>query len=214
MKQLFLLIFFLSSALFSKSITLTQKEYKEIKAMPNSKAITKRLAQYLRLKKKIKDFELIRKLSHVNSFYNRILPVDDNDKYNADDYWATPKEFLVQGRGDCEDYAIAKYFTLKEVGINPNNLFMAVVQVKGESSYHMVLLYFENKKDVPLVLDNLSFRVLPFEKRKKLEPKFIFNEKEIFLLKDKKIHKKVNKINWGKVDKWQDLLHRVYTLKQ
>lgn len=214
MKQLFLLMFFLISSLFANGIKLTQKEYNEIKAMPNSKAITKRLAQYLRLKRKVTDFELLRKLSHVNSFYNKILPVDDNDKYNADDYWATPKEFLVQGKGDCEDYAIAKYFTLKEVGINPNNLFMAVVQVKGESSYHMVLLYFKDKKKTPLVLDNLSFRVLPFEKRKKLIPKFIFNEKEIFILKNKKIYKKVKKIDWGKVDKWQDLLHRIYTLKQ
>lgn len=207
-------MFFLISSLFANGIKLTQKEYNEIKAMPNSKAITKRLAQYLRLKRKVTDFELLRKLSHVNSFYNKILPVDDNDKYNADDYWATPKEFLVQGKGDCEDYAIAKYFTLKEVGINPNNLFMAVVQVKGESSYHMVLLYFKDKKKTPLVLDNLSFRVLPFEKRKKLIPKFIFNEKEIFILKNKKIYKKVKKIDWGKVDKWQDLLHRIYTLKQ
>lgn len=213
MKQIFLLIIFLSSIVFSKSIQLTKDELKDIKAAPNSKAITKRLVQYVQLKRKIYDYELIRKLSHVNSFFNRILPVNDSTKYNADDYWATPKEFLVQGKGDCEDYAIAKYFTLKETGIDKNKLFLAVVQVKGETSYHMVLLYIENKKSMPLVLDNLSSKVIPFNKRKKLEAKFIFNEKTAYLLKNKKIHKEV-KINWGKVNKWEKLLHRVYTLKE
>ena len=54
-----------------------------------------------------------------------------------------------------------------------------------------------------------SFKVVPFDIRKKLEPKFIFNEKTAYILKDKKIHKEV-RIKWGKVDKWQALLNRVY----
>ena len=66
------------------------------------------------------------------------------------------------------------------------------------------------KNLMPLVLDNLSFRVIPFDIRKKLIPKVIFNEKETFILKDKKIYKKA-KINWGKIDKWKLLLNRVYS---
>jgi hypothetical protein len=104
---------------------------------------------------------------------------------------------------------IAKYFTLLETGIPKDKLFLSIVQVKGESSYHMVLLYIENKKAMPLVLDNLSFKVVSFDIRKKLIPKVIFNEKIAYLLKNKKIYKKV-KINWGKVDKWQKILDRVY----
>ncbi|XPV52922.1 MAG: hypothetical protein ACNI3H_11510 [Halarcobacter ebronensis] len=73
----------------------------------------------------------------------------------------------------------------------------------------MVLTYLENKNSMPLILDNLSFRVLPFIKRTDLTPKFIFNEKEAFILKNKKIHKKV-KVDWGKEDKWKNLLNRIY----
>jgi hypothetical protein len=73
----------------------------------------------------------------------------------------------------------------------------------------MVLLYIENKNSMPLVLDNLSFKVVPLNKRPKLKVKFIFNEKDSFILKNKKIYKKV-KVNWGKENKWENILKRVY----
>ena len=209
MQQLFLLIFLSITLLYSKSITLSNNDLQSIKSSPMEKAITIRLIKYLELKKKVKDFEILKKLSHVNVFYNKILPINDATKYQVDDHWSTPKEFLINGKGDCEDYAIAKYFTLIETGIPKDKLFLSVVKVKGATNYHMILLYFENKKSMPLVLDNLSFRVLPFDIRKNLDPQFIFNEKEAFLLKNKKISKKV-RIKWGKVDKWQGLLDRIY----
>lgn len=209
MKQLILLILISFTLLNAKSIQLTNEDLKKIDSHPYSKAIKLRLLKYIELKKKIKNMDLIRQLNHVNTFYNRILPVHDATKYQVDDHWATPKEFIIEGRGDCEDYAISKYFTLKESGISVDKLFLSVVKVKGATNYHMVLTYLENLKSMPLVLDNLSFKVLPFDKRTDLEPQFIFNEKQAFLLKDKKVHKKV-RINWGKVDKWQLLLDRVY----
>ncbi|PLY07996.1 MAG: hypothetical protein C0625_03350 [Arcobacter sp.] len=209
MQQLFLLIFLSITLLHSKSITLSNNDLKTIKSSTNEKAITIRLVKYLELKKKVKDFKILKKLSYVNAFYNKILPINDATKYNVDDHWSTPKEFLINGRGDCEDYAIAKYFTLLETGVPKEKLFLSVVKVKGATNYHMILLYLENKKAMPLVLDNLSFKVVPFDIRKKLKPQFIFNEEEAYLLKNKKIYKKV-RINWGKVDKWQLLLDRVY----
>ena len=209
MKQLILLIFLSTTLLATKSIILTNSDVERINSDYYKKAIYLRLLEYIKLKKKVKDFELIKKLNYVNTFYNRILPVQDSRKYKVDDHWATPKEFLIEGRGDCEDYAIAKYFTLLEVGIPKDKLFFAIVKVKGETNYHMVLLYIENRTSMPLVLDNLSFKILPFDKRKRLEPKAIFNEKESFILKNKKMYKKV-KIDWGKVNKWELLLDRVY----
>ena len=209
MKQLILLIFISIISLSAKSITLSNDDLRGIKSSTNEKAITIRLIRYLELKKKVKDFRLLKKLSHVNAFYNKILPVNDSLKYKVDDHWATPKEFLINGKGDCEDYAIAKYFTLLESGIPKDKLFLSVVKVKGEANYHMVLLYIENKKSMPLVLDNLSFKVVSLDIRKKLIPQFIFNEKVAYILKNKRISKKV-KINWGDVNKWQKLLNRVY----
>lgn len=209
MKRIILLILISTLFLQAKSITLNDKDKEELKNNPNKKAVYLRLLKYLELKTKIKDFSLEKKLNYVNSFYNKILPVNDSTKYSSDDYWATPKEFIIEGKGDCEDYAIAKYFTLQEVGIPKDKLFLAVVKVKGATNYHMVLSYLENKNSMPLILDNLSFRVLPFVKRTDLTPKFIFNEKEAFILKNKKIHKRA-KIDWGKEDKWKNLLNRIY----
>ncbi|RXJ65467.1 hypothetical protein CRV08_15205 [Halarcobacter ebronensis] len=209
MKQLILLILLVSSLLGAKSIILTQNDVKNINESYYKKAIYLRLLEYIKLKKKVKDFELIKKLNYVNTFYNRILPVLDSQKYKVDDHWATPKEFLIQGNGDCEDYAIAKYFTLLEVGVPKDKLFFSIVKVRGETNYHMVLLYIENKTSMPLVMDNLSFKILPFDKRKRLEPKVIFNENIAYKLKNKKIEKRV-KIDWGKVNKWELLLDRVY----
>lgn len=209
MKQIISLILISFLTLQAKNITLSQEEYENILKSTNASQISARLVKYKRLLDKAKDFNTIKKLSYTNSFYNKILPVNDDTKYKVDDYWATPKEFLIEGRGDCEDYAIAKYFTLLSLGIEKNKLFLAVVKVKNATNYHMVLLYIKNKNSMPLVLDNLSFKVVPFNKRPKLKPKFIFNEKEAYILKNKKIYKKV-KINWGKEDKWENILKRVY----
>ncbi|QDF30046.1 transglutaminase-like cysteine peptidase [Halarcobacter anaerophilus] len=209
MKQFIFLILLFSVFLDAKSIILTKNDIKKIDSSYYRKAIYLRLNGYIELKRKVKNFDLTRKLNYVNTFYNRILPVDDSRKYNVDDHWATPKEFLIEGRGDCEDYAIAKYFTLLEVGIPKDKLFFAIVKVKAATNYHMVLLYIENKNSMPLVLDNLSFKILPFDKRVRLQPKVIFNEKSSYVLKNKKIYKRA-KIDWGKVNKWEKLLNRVY----
>ncbi len=213
MKQIIILILFFTTPLFSYNFILNSKDYQKINSSPKRSFIEKRLEKYGELKVKVKDFELIKKLSHVNSFINKILPELDNKSVGIDDYWATPKEFLISGHGDCEDYAIAKYFTLLELGIKKENLYFAVVQVKGSRSNHMILLYSENKNSSPLVLDNLSSVVIPFSKRIDLKPKFAFNELDSYLLTNDGFTKKVT-LNWGKENKWEKLLNRVYVLNE
>lgn len=213
MKQLIILIFLLINTLEAYEFKLTNEEIKYINKSDKKSFIVNRLKQYESLKKKVKDYELIRKLSHVNTFINRILPAQDISKNSSIDYWATPKEFLIQGHGDCEDYAIAKYFTLLELGIKKENLYFAVVDVKGQKDSHMVLLYLQNKNSSPLVLDNLSFRVIEFTKRPRLIPRFAFNEIDAYKFTPNHFTKKV-KVNWGREDKWNNLLNRVYNLKE
>ncbi len=77
----------------------------------------------------------------------------------------------------------------------------------------MILLYLENKNSTPLVLDNLSSKVIPLSKRVKLIPKFAFNEIDSYKFTHQKFTEKI-KINWGKEDKWEKLLNRVYILKE
>ena len=213
MKQIIFLIFILVNCSFAYEFELNKKDIDYINNSSKKSFILNRLNKYQTLKTQVKDYVLIRKLSHINSFINRILPANDISTASSIDYWATPKEFLLQGHGDCEDYAIAKYFTLLELNIPKEKLYFAVVDIKGERSAHMVLLYFENKNSVPLVLDNLSSKVIPITKRPKLIPKFVFNEINSYKLKNDKLSEKVN-INWGKDDKWNKLLNRVYSLKE
>ena len=190
-------------------LTLTQKELNFIKQSSKKNFIIKRFKQYKQLTKKIRYYPTIKKLSHVNSFFNRILPKHDKAKYGIDDYWTTQKEFLIKGQGDCEDYVISKYFTLLEVGIPKDKLYLSIVKVKGKATNHMVLLYFENKHAIPLVMDNLSFKVVPLSKRKKLIQKVAFNEYQTYSLKNSKLDRKVN-IKWKNENKWETILNRVY----
>jgi predicted transglutaminase-like cysteine proteinase len=213
MKQLIFLIFILLNYAFAYEFKLNQKDIDKINNSPKKSFIINRINEYQTLKSEVKDYDLIRKLSHVNSFINRILPASDISTSSSIDYWATPKEFMIEGHGDCEDYAIAKYFTLLELNIPKEKLYFAVVDIKGEKNSHMVLLYLEDKNSSPLVLDNLSFKVIPLTKRKKLIPKFAFNEYDSYKFTPEKFTQKV-KINWGKEDRWNKLLNRVYTLKQ
>lgn len=77
----------------------------------------------------------------------------------------------------------------------------------------MVLLYSENRNSSPLVLDNLSFRVIPLNKRTDLIPKVAFNEIDSYTLDNNKFIKKVN-IDWQGDNKWEKLLNRVYKLNE
>ena len=212
MKQLIFLIIFLNFAI-AYEFKLNEKDMTYINNSDKKSFILNRLDKYENLKIEVKDYELIRKLSHINSFLNKILPAQDISVNSSTDYWATPKEFLLQGHGDCEDYAIAKYFTLLELGIKKENLYFSVVSVKGSKSLHMVLLYVEDKNQTPLVMDNLSSKVIFLNQRKDLTPNFAFNEIDSYKLNSDKFTQKV-KINWGNDNKLEKLLNRVYSLKE
>ncbi len=99
---------------------------------------------------------------------------------NQEDHWATPKEFLALGYGDCEDYAIIKYYTLVKLGFDKNKLFLTTVYERYQGGYHMVLSYFKSKNKPPFILDNLSFRILPLTKRTDLKADLFINETGVY----------------------------------
>ncbi len=212
MKQLIFLILLINYSL-AYEFKLNKKDLTYIDNSSRKSFILNRLTKYQNMKTEIKDYELIKKLSYVNTFMNKTFSANDISSQSTIDHWATPKEFLLQGHGDCEDYAIAKYFTLLEIGIPKEKLYFAVVDIKGEKTSHMILLYLENKESTPLVLDNLSSVVIPLTKRTKLIPKFAFNEIDAYKFTYEKFTEKV-KINWGKENKWERLLFKVYTLNE
>lgn len=122
------------------------------------------------------------KLERVNEFFNRTLRFDsDAALWRQADYWATPGESLGLGAGDCEDFTIAKYFTLKALGVPVSKLRLTYVRVRigGPSSNitqaHMVLTFYETPAAEPLVLDNLLGEIRPASRRPDLQPVFSFN---------------------------------------
>lgn len=121
------------------------------------------------------------RLRAVNDFYNqRLAYVEDIDNWGQVDYWASPLESLGKGAGDCEDYAIGKYFTLTSLGIPHARLRMVYVRatVAGAPNgfiAHMVLAYYATPDAEPLVLDNLQPVIRPAGERPDLAPVFSFN---------------------------------------
>ncbi|MGY0195124.1 transglutaminase-like cysteine peptidase [Leptothrix sp. BB-4] len=123
------------------------------------------------------------RLQQVNQFVNRrVMFRDDIDVWGQIDYWATPIEMLGRGAGDCEDYAIAKYFSLIAAGVQPARLRLVYVKATlngpGGSSQqaHMVLAYYPvpGASD-PSILDNLVPEIRPASRRPDLSPVFSFN---------------------------------------
>jgi predicted transglutaminase-like cysteine proteinase len=119
-------------------------------------------------------------LSEVNRTLNRIRFVQDAVHWGEDDYWATPAESVGSGGGDCEDFSIAKYFLLKELGVPISRLRMTYVKAVSLNQAHMVLAYYPRPDAEPLVLDNLEDAVRPASQRKDLVPVYSFNDEEVW----------------------------------
>lgn len=121
-------------------------------------------------------------LRQVNDFFNRRVRFgEDQGIWGQSDYWATPMETLGRGAGDCEDFAIAKYFTLLLLSIPDEKMRLIYVQASlgGVNSSitqaHMVLAYYPTPEAEPLILDNLITEVQPASRRPDLLPVFSFN---------------------------------------
>jgi predicted transglutaminase-like cysteine proteinase len=147
------------------------------------------------------------KLYRVNNFFNELEFVDDIDHWDKDDYWATPVEFLATQGGDCEDFVIAKYFSLKELGVPAEKLRLMYVTATRLRQAHMVLAYYAEPNSVPLVLDNINRRILPASRRRDLLPVYSFNGDGLWLAKEQGRGQKVQQ--GGNNNLWNDLNKRM-----
>jgi predicted transglutaminase-like cysteine proteinase len=148
------------------------------------------------------------KLRRVNDFINRRIAFDDDmSVWGQSDYWATPVETIGQGRGDCEDMSIAKYYSLIDLGIPINKLrlvYVKAVQTGPAGTFlqaHMVLAYYATPSADPLVLDNLNPQILPAARRSDLSPIFSFNSAGLW-------QGTGNNASKSSLSRWQDLLAR------
>ena len=171
-KLLFIIFIFVFASYSSEFITnkiLTTVEEKYGESAKNRFNSLQKLIIELQNKNEI---EIVTK---VTDFFNEVSFSFDKDIYGVSDYWATPFEFLARDKGDCEDYAIAKYFVLNHLGITPNKMFITYVYVNGYDTAHMVLSYFQTPTSDPLILDNFHGDLLPASKRPDLKPIYYFS---------------------------------------
>lgn len=158
-----------------------------------------------------KNKKTLQKLKTVNDFFNKIRYKIDMQHWKKNDYWATPFEFMGTGAGDCEDYAIAKYFTLRKLGIPDKKMrIMYVKYLKSNTKFqqaHMVLTYYHKPNSTPVVLDNINKKLKLATKRKDLKPIYSFNATGLWQAKNKgKSFKQVGKNN---LQSWKDLMSRI-----
>jgi predicted transglutaminase-like cysteine proteinase len=119
------------------------------------------------------------KLNRVNTFFNRrILYKTDMEVYSQEDYWATPLEFMGHGTGDCEDFVIAKYTTLRILGVPNERLRLIYVRYQSGGATpiaHMVLGYYAQPSEEPVILDNMVGSIRAGSMRPDLSPVYSFN---------------------------------------
>jgi predicted transglutaminase-like cysteine proteinase len=166
-----------------------------------------RVQEWQRLMRQNQDKSESEKLGLVNDFFNRLRFTSDIKLWGKVDYWATPIEAMGRGAADCEDYSIAKYFTLRELGIPDAKMRIMYVKALKLNQAHMVLTYYATPGAVPLVLDNLNKRILPADKRKDLAPVYSFNGDGLWLAKKRDRGLRVGTSE--RINLWQDLKARM-----
>lgn len=130
-------------------------------------------AKWSKVKETLQDASLQDKVKAVNSFFNQWPYKTDMVAWGVEDYWATTQEF-VKKSGDCEDYAIAKYYALRSLGVPAEKMRVVAVIEKIRGIGHAVLVVYMN--DNAYVLDNLTNLILPHTQLRNYEPKFSVNE--------------------------------------
>jgi len=214
MKYIFSIILtvFLSIYLFgvTRLVNISQSNLKKIENKYGPKA-AQRVRLWDKMLVKNKNKKIIYKLKAVNDFFNHIKYMSDKKVWKKTDYWASPFEFLGVGAGDCEDYAIAKYFALRILGIPDKKLKITYVKLKQRGSKyeqaHMVLNYYNKSTSTPIVLDNVNKKLKLASKRKDLKPIYSFNASGLWAAQNKT--KSLKSQGKNKLKKWQSMMSRI-----
>jgi len=163
-------------------VTMSEAEIRKIGQRYGEMA-ERRLRAWQKLIIDIADLSEDEKLNQVNKFFNQVRFLDDIVHWKKTDYWASPVEFLVSNGGDCEDFSIAKYYTLRQVGVPMEKLSIAYVKALRLNQAHMVLTYYPTPKQIPLILDNLIGEIKPANRRQDLQHVYSFNGDNLWLTK-------------------------------
>jgi len=127
----------------------------------------------------LKDKPPLVQLNEVNNRINKAKYVTDKANWGKKDYWATPGEFMARF-GDCEDYAILKYLSLRRLGWKENSLRVVAVKDLNLKVGHAVLIVLfkhpKTGKILPLLLDNQIKKIANAAKVRHYQPVFSLNK--------------------------------------
>ncbi len=165
----------------------------------------KRIAAWHALMREKRGAPEMEKLKSVNSFFNNLEFVDDKYLWGTEDYWATPQEMLTVNGGDCEDFATAKYFTLRHIEVPDEKMRLTYVKSLMFEQPHMVLSFYQVPTAEPLVLDSLIDAILPASRRSDLLPIYSFNGEGLWLTRKQSSERLRGSDN---LSLWQDLQRR------
>lgn len=149
----------------------------------------------------------LQKLHETNVFFNKIRFVSDIEHWNREDYWATPVQMLASGGGDCEDFSIAKYFTLRQMGVPAERMRLTYVKALELDQAHMVLTYYSTPDADPLVLDNLVNDIRTSSSRSDLQPVYSFNGNGLWLVKARGMDQHVG--DPERLSRWKEVIARI-----
>ncbi len=124
---------------------------KRFKAQFSSSLQHPEVKEWMKLLSSLKDASDEEKIEAVNEYMNEKTFISDSNNYASRDYWATPMEFLARG-GDCEDYALAKYISLRALGFPQNKMRLAIVYDRVMRMPHALLIVYQGGE--AKVLDN------------------------------------------------------------
>ncbi|KGP62703.1 hypothetical protein EP47_04320 [Legionella norrlandica] len=200
------LTFFYATDLFSQVSLISVEKIQKI-AQSYQGDVRKRFYAWGNLIKSLKNKPVNVQLEKVNSFFNQFNYETDPITGASDDYWKSPAEFIVDGGGDCEDFAIIKYFTLVAVGVPSEQLRITYATSLTLNQAHMVLAFYSTPATEPLILDSLESKILRASRRSDLKPVYSFNTESLWLAKKRGENSLMG--DSKSLGKWKDLIERM-----
>lgn len=168
--------------------------------------VKERLLSWSALIEDYRGYSDLQKVQAVNRYFNRHVQFsEDIALWRQADYWATPVETLVMGAGDCEDIALAKYFTLRLLDVPEEKLRITYAKVLFPQQGHMVMSYLPETDGEPLVLDNLVDAILPASSRDDLQLLYAFDTTSLYAVEGGSMRRIGVS---SQIPSWQELLSK------
>lgn len=114
-------------------------------------------------------------IESVNDFANAFPYTVDQINWGMEDYWEAPYEFLAVS-GDCEDYAISKYYSLRAAGIPAEQMRVIIVQDFNLGGVIHAILGVYDRDNTLYILDNQIKQVMPALRIYHYKPIYGINE--------------------------------------